>query len=134
MIRSLGLGELAAGGRKNTGSAGVPTEPKSGPRTGLQPSTWAAQGSQDTGAWSRLLYWPRGSAQGGARRPERAVPGKGPSKAGAAPGMAEVWGGPGTGTRHDIPTVVRGTFIYNIEKESTLAAINWPPPVAPGPP
>lgn len=133
MIRSLGLGKLAAGGHKNTGSAGVPTEPKPGPGTGLQLPTWAAQGSQDTGAWSRLLNWPRGSAQGGAGRPERAVPGMGPSKARAAPGMAEVWEGPGTGTRHGIPTVLRGIFIYNIEKESMLAAINWPPPVAPGP-
>lgn len=111
VILSLGPGSLTAGGCKDTGST-EPAVPTPGPQAGFQLPAGAAQGPQDTGVGSRRLYWPRGSAQGGAGRPERAVPGMGTGRAGVAPGMTAVGRGPGAGARHGVPTAARGVFIY----------------------
>lgn len=114
MIRSLGPGALTTGGRKNTGSAGTPAAPKPSLGAGLWLLTWAAQGPQDTGGGNRILYWPRGRVQGGAGRPERAVPGMG--RTGVVPGMAAVARGLGAGARHGVPTAARGAFIYKTRR------------------
>lgn len=125
MIRSLGPGALTTGGRKNTGSAGTPAAPKPSPRAGLWLPTWAAQGPQDTGAGSRIPYWPRGCAQGGAGRPERAVPGMG--RPGVVPGMAAVARGLGAGARHGVPAAPREAVIYKTKRKIHVAANSRPP-------
>lgn len=116
MIRSLGLGVQTAGGGKNMGSTGPPPVPKSGPQAGLWLLAWAAHGPQATGAGSRLLYWPRGSAQGETERPERAVPGVGTGRVRAVPGMTVVGRGPGARARHGVPTAARGALIYKTRR------------------
>lgn len=114
VIRSRAPGMLTTGGRKKTGSTGT----CGGLQLPCAPSwpTWPAQGPQDTGAGSRPPYRPRGSAQDGAGRLERAVPGVGTDRAGAAPGMTVVERGPGAGGRRGIPTPARGAVIYKTQR------------------
>lgn len=116
VIHSLGPGMLTTGGRKNSGSRGPPAVPKPGPQAGLRLPSWAAQEPQDTGTGSRLLYWPRGNAQGRAERPERAVPGMGTGRARAVPGMTVVGRGPDARVRHGVPTGAPGVFIYKTRR------------------
>lgn len=131
VTHSLGPGTLATGGRKAPGSRGPPAVPTPGPQAGLRLPTWAAQEPQDTGTGSRLLYWPRGRAQGGARRPERAVPGMGTGRARAVPGMTVVGRGPDARARHGVPTGAPGVFVYKTRREGTCGCNDWPPLVAP---
>lgn len=109
VICSPGLGALTAAGHRNTGSMGT--------WGGLQLPHGAAQGPQDAGAGSRPPYGPRGSTRGGTGRLARAVPGVGMGRAGAAPGMPVVDGGPGAGARRGVPTPARGMVTCEAEKQ-----------------
>lgn len=100
---------LATGSLKNAGYMGLSAMPKPGPQAGLWLPSWAAQLLQETGAGSRLLYWPTGSAQGEAEKPERVVPGTGRVR--EVPGMTVVGRGPGARAGHGVPTAARGGFI-----------------------
>lgn len=118
-IHGLGPGMLTTGGHRNSGSMGPPAVPTPGPQVELRLPAWVTQGPQDTGAGSELLYWPRGHAQGGAERPERAVPGMGTGRARAVPGMTVVGRGPDARAKHGVPTAARGAFIYKTRRGGT---------------
>lgn len=125
-IHGLGPGMLTTGGHRNSGSTGPPAVPTPGPQVELPQvelrlPAWLAQGPQDTGAGSGLPYWPRGSAQGGEERPERAVPGTGTGRARAVPGMTVVGRGPDARAKNGVPTAARGVFIYKTRRGGHVA-------------